>query len=243
MGIQAVFNKQVSPIDSTIYPMRRIRSFVRRSERMTAAQKKALEQKWEHYGLQVDAGLLKLEQVFGNDHPVILEIGFGMGDSLITMASTMAEYNFLGVEVYKPGVGQLLNRATMAGLENIRVFCDDAVTVLNQCIPNHSLSKVLLFFPDPWHKKKHHKRRLVQASFVQNIRTKLMVGGSFHMATDWQPYAEHMLAVMEAAEGFSNRQGAGQYAAEPDFRPTTKFQRRAENKKHGIWDLIYHYYE
>ena len=117
-----MFNNHVSPIDGIIYPMRRIRSFVRRSERMTTAQKKALEQKWEGYGLRVNAGLLKLEQVFGNNHPVILEIGFGMGDSLITMASTMAEYNFIGVEVYKPGVGQLLNRATAAGLAKYTSF-------------------------------------------------------------------------------------------------------------------------
>ena len=185
---------------------RRIRSFVQRSRRMTPAQQQAFEQQWDRYGLQLDTGLLKLHQVFGNDHPVILEIGFGMGDSLIAMASVMTQYNFLGVEVHKPGISRLLNQAAGSDLGNIRIFYDDVVDVLYQGIPNHSLAGVQLFFPDPWHKKRHHKRRLVQAAFVQDIRAKLMRGGSLHMATDWQPYAEHMLRVMEAAEGFTNSQ-------------------------------------
>jgi tRNA (guanine-N7-)-methyltransferase len=223
--------------------MYRIRSFVQRSGRITPAQQQALEQQWDHYGLQLDTGLLKLQQVFGNSHPVILEIGFGMGDSLISMASDMPEHNFLGIEVHRPGVGRILHQAAVAGLENIRVFCDDAVEVLHQCISNHSLTGVQLFFPDPWHKKKHHKRRLVQAPFVQDIRAKLILGGNFHMATDWQPYAEHMLEIMEAAEGFVNSQGTGKYAPQPNFRPITKFQRRGENKGHSVWDLIYYRHE
>jgi tRNA (guanine-N7-)-methyltransferase len=168
-----------------------------------------------------------------------MEIGFGMGDSLITMAKTMPQNNYLGIEVHKPGVGRLLNNAQAEGLTNLRVFCDDAIEVMAQCIPDHSLGGVQLFFPDPWHKKKHNKRRIVQAKFAQDIRQKLGSGGVFHMATDWQPYAEHMMEVMEAATGYVNLAGAGQYSPQPDFRPITKFQKRGEGKGHGVWDLMY----
>ncbi|MDP6164622.1 MAG: tRNA (guanosine(46)-N7)-methyltransferase TrmB [Gammaproteobacteria bacterium] len=218
---------------------RRIRSFVQRSGRMTPGQQNALEQQWPIYGLDLSVGLLNLQQLFGNNNPVIMEIGFGMGDSLITMAKTMPQNNYLGIEVHKPGVGRLLNNAQAEGLTNLRVFCDDAIEVMAQCIPDRSLGGVQLFFPDPWHKKKHNKRRIVQAQFAQDIRQKLGSGGVFHMATDWQPYAEHMMEVMEAATGYVNLAGAGQYSPQPDFRPITKFQKRGEGKGHGVWDLMY----
>ena len=152
----------------------------------------------------------------------------------------MPENNYLGIEVHQPGVGRLLNNAHSASLTNLKVFCADAIEVMAQCIPDHSLAGVQLFFPDPWHKKKHNKRRIVQAKFAQDIRQKLAPGGIFHMATDWQPYAEHMLEIMEAAPGYHNQAGAGQFSPQPDFRPITKFQKRGEGKGHGVWDLIYH---
>ncbi len=218
---------------------RRIRSFVQRSGRMTPSQQNALEQQWPTFGLELTDGLLDFQQLFGNDNPVIMEIGFGMGDSLITMAKTMPENNYLGIEVHKPGVGRLLNNAQNEGLTNLKVFADDAIEVMAQCIPDHSLGGVQLFFPDPWHKKKHNKRRIVQPKFAQDIRQKLAPNGIFHMATDWEPYAEHMMEVMEAAPGYSNLAGAGEFSPQPDFRPVTKFQRRGEGKGHGVWDLMY----
>ena len=224
--------------DHTQHP-RRIRSFVKRAGRMTPGQQHALEHLWPAYGLEPSHGMLDLSAVFGNHNPVIMEIGFGMGDSLITMAKTMPENNYLGIEVHQPGVGRLLNNAHSAGLANLKVFCADAIEVMAQCIPDHSLAGVQLFFPEPWHKKKHNKRRIVQAKFAQDIRQKLASAGTFHMATDWQPYAEHMLEIMEAAPGYHNQAGAGQYSPQPDFRPVTKFQKRGEGKGHGVWDLIY----
>jgi len=218
---------------------RRIRSFVQRSGRMTPSQQNALDQQWPNFGLELSDGWLDFRQLFGNDNPVIMEIGFGMGDSLITMAKTMPENNYLGIEVHKPGVGRLLNNAQTEGLTNLKVFCDDAIEVMAQCIPDHSLCGVQLFFPDPWHKKKHNKRRIVQAKFAQDILQKLAPNGIFHMATDWEPYAEHMMEVMEAAPGYSNLAGADQFSPQPDFRPVTKFQRRGEGKGHGVWDLMY----
>ena len=220
-------------------PRRTIRSFVQRSGRITPSQERALQALWPRYGLGLPDGMLDLATVFGNDNPVVMEIGFGMGDSLIAMAKAQSHQNYIGIEVHKPGVGRLLNNAAMAELANLKVFCEDAIEVMIQCIPDHSLEGVQLFFPDPWHKKKHHKRRIVQTAFVQDIARKLASGGVFHMATDWQPYAEHMLEVMEAAPNYTNVAGVGKYSPQSDFRPVTKFQKRGENKGHGVWDLMY----
>jgi len=219
--------------------MRRIRSFVVRAGRMTEGQQRALDENWPQYGLELKDGPIDLAQVFGREAPVVLEIGFGMGDSLIEMATRAPEKNFIGIEVHPPGVGRLLSRAAEAGLTNIRVYCDDAVEVLEQCIPDASLDTLQLFFPDPWHKKRHHKRRIVQPEFAQKIRQKLAVGGCFHMATDWENYAEHMMEVMSAAEGYRNRAGDGQYSPQPEWRPVTKFQQRGERLGHGVWDLMF----
>ncbi len=219
--------------------LRSVRTFVIRAGRMTPAQEKALDQQWPVYGLQIADGALDFATLFGREAPVVLEIGFGMGDSLLAMAQALPEQNFIGVEVHRPGVGRLLNNITKAGLSNVRVFKEDALDVLEHCVADASLDCLQLFFPDPWPKKKHHKRRMVQPDFVQKLRPKLKIGGCFHMATDWQPYAEHMMEVMSAAEGYRNRAGEGQYSPQPDSRPDTKFQRRGEKLGHGVWDLVF----
>ncbi|SDT05409.1 tRNA (guanine-N(7)-)-methyltransferase [Halopseudomonas xinjiangensis] len=216
---------------------RAIRSFVMRAGRMTDAQKRGVDQGWPRFGLSLDLGMLDLDHVFGREAPRTLEIGFGMGQSLLEMAQAAPEQDFIGVEVHRPGVGSLLNGVLNAGVDNIRVFDCDAIEVLNRCIPDGSLDRVLLFFPDPWHKKKHNKRRIVQLAFAEALRQKLKVGGVFHMATDWQPYAEHMLEVMSAAPGYRNLAEDGTYVPRPEERPVTKFERRGERLGHDVWDL------
>jgi tRNA (guanine-N7-)-methyltransferase len=219
--------------------MRTVKSFVLRAGRMTEGQQKAMEDVWPQMGLELQNGKLDLADVFGREAPVVLEIGFGMGDSLIEMAKDQPEKNYIGIEVHRPGVGRILSNAEKAGLTNIRVFCDDAIEVLAQCIPDESLDCIQLFFPDPWHKKRHHKRRIVQPEFAQTLRKKLNVGGVFHMATDWENYAEHMMEVMSVAEGYQNVAGDGQYSPQPEWRPVTKFQKRGERLGHGVWDLMF----
>ncbi|WP_293267545.1 tRNA (guanosine(46)-N7)-methyltransferase TrmB [Neptunomonas sp.] len=219
--------------------MRTVRSFVKRAGRTTEGQEKALEEVWPVMGLEIKNGSVNFTEVFGREAPVVLEIGFGMGDSLLEMASREPSKNFVGIEVHSPGVGRLLSNANEEGLTNIRVYAEDAVEVFKQCVPDNSLDTLQLFFPDPWHKKRHHKRRIVQPDFAQSIRKKLKVGGYFHMATDWENYAEHMMEVMSAAEGYKNKMGDGQYSPQPEWRPVTKFQRRGERLGHGIWDLMF----
>jgi tRNA (guanine-N7-)-methyltransferase len=216
---------------------RSIRSFVLRTGRMTPGQERALDEHWPSKGLLREHGMLDYSQVFGRTAPVILEIGFGMGASLVTMARAAPEKDFIGIEVHRPGVGKLLSTMAEQGVDNIRAYCDDAVEVLQQCIPEGSLAGVQIFFPDPWHKKKHNKRRLIQPEFVQKLRKKLQRGGVLHLATDWQDYAEHMLAVMSRAEGFRNQFDG--YAPRPETRPLTKFEARGERLGHGVWDLLF----
>lgn len=212
---------------------------MRRQGRLTEGQSRALEQYWDDYGLTLADGRLDYAALFGNAYPVILEIGFGNGASLLQMAQHAPQKNFIGVEVHRPGVGKLINDAHQAGVNNVKVFCEDAIEVLAHNIADSSLDGVQLFFPDPWHKKKHNKRRIVQPEFAQTIRGKLKIGGYFHMATDWEPYAQQMLEVMSAAEGFTNQAGAGNYAPKPDYRPNTKFEKRGERLGHGVWDLVF----
>ncbi len=206
---------------------------------MTAGQRNAWEKNWPKFGLRREDGLLDPSSVFSRQAPLTLEIGFGMGKSLAQMAFEDPGRDFIGIEVHKPGVGALLMEVESRQLNNVRVYCDDAVEVLAKCIADNSLDRVQLYFPDPWHKKKHHKRRVVQADFVEKVRAKLAVGGVFHLATDWQHYAEHMLEVMEAAEGFVNCAGARAWSPRPDFRPLTKFENRGIRLGHGVWDLLY----
>jgi tRNA (guanine-N7-)-methyltransferase len=218
---------------------RRIRSFVRREGRLTPAQERALDELWPLYGLSARQRL-KPPEVFGRRAPVTLEIGFGNGESLAEMASREPGTNFIGIEVHRPGVGRLLNQLKQQELTNVRIFCHDAVEILSHCIDDHSLDRVLLFFPDPWPKKKHHKRRIVQTAFIQLLANKLKHGGRLHMATDWQPYAEHMLEVMQASAAlFMNVAGKDQYSLRPAYRPVTKFEQRGQRLGHGVWDLIF----
>lgn len=220
-------------------PMRKIRSFVLREGRMTPRQQQALQAHWSQYGLTLTESPLDLTEVFGNTHPVVLEIGFGMGASLVTMASQQPEHNFIGIEVHRPGIGACLADMTEQSVENLRLYNHDAVEVLKQSIPEASLSRVQIYFPDPWHKKKHHKRRLIQPEFVNLLLSRLKPSGHLHLATDWQHYAEHMLEVLSAHSALRNMSPTGDYIERPDYRPITKFEKRGHRLGHGVWDLLF----
>lgn len=220
-------------------PTRTIRSFIRRQGRLTTAQQRALETLLPRFGVAGGGTTLDLDALFGRRAPRILEIGFGNGDSLAAIAHAHPENDYLGVEVHTPGVGHLLLKIEEFGLNNVRVIRDDAVEVLKARIPEASLDAVYLFFADPWPKKRHHKRRIVQPEFVQLLRSRLRIGGRFHMATDWEDYARHMREVMDAAEGFRNTSPDGGYVERPDYRPLTKFEQRGRRLGHGVWDLIF----
>jgi tRNA (guanine-N7-)-methyltransferase len=217
---------------------RHVRSFVRREGRITRSQQRALEELLPRFGLVPD-GVLDVDCVFGRHAPLTLEIGFGNGASLAQMAAAAPAQDFLGIEVHRPGVGHLLLEIEQRALTNVRVICADAVEILRDQLTPASLDRVLLFFPDPWPKKRHHKRRILQPDFVALIHDRLKPGGRFHMATDWQDYAEQMLEVMDAQAGFVNAAGHGHYAPKPDYRPETKFERRGLRLGHGVWDLVF----
>ncbi len=221
------------------YKKKSIRSYVIRGGRITEGQKKAFDRYWPDYGLSLFNGAIDVADTFGRTAPLVLEIGFGMGDSLVSMASAEPEKDFIGIEVHPPGVGCLINNAGKEELTNIKVFMADAIDVLDDCIADSSIDRFQLYFPDPWHKKKHNKRRIVQAPFVDKIFTKLKPGGLIHMATDWQPYAEHMMDVLSKTEGLKNQAGDLLYSTRPDFRPVTKFEKRGELLGHGVWDLLF----
>lgn len=216
-----------------------IRSYVIRSGRMTDSQKSAYDQHWQTYGIELSAGRLDFSEVFGREAPVVLEIGFGMGDSLIDMCVAEPESNFIGVEVHPPGVGRTMNNAALNDLSNFKVFLADAKDVLAECIADNSLSRVQVYFPDPWHKKKHNKRRLLQSEFVRQIASKLGPEGVLHMATDWQEYAEQMLEVATDEPLLVNMAQDQTYVPRPSWRPETKFERRGERLGHGVWDLLF----
>jgi tRNA (guanine-N7-)-methyltransferase len=223
---------------ASVKPQRPIRSFVRREGRMTEAQKRALSELWPRYGIDDDQAPLDFVSLFGRRAPVILEIGFGSGETLATLAAAHPENDYLGIEVHRPGVGRLLQRLDAEGIANARVVVADAKEVIERRIADDSLDAVLIYFPDPWPKKRHHKRRLVQSEFVALLRRKLRRGATLRLATDWRDYAEHMMAVLSAAEGFENVAGHGGYA-ERGERPLTKFERRGERLGHGVWDLAF----
>lgn len=219
--------------------LRTVRSFVLRQGRLTASQKRAMEFYWPDYGLRTEAGLINAEKTFGRHAPWVLEIGFGNGQSLLKMMAQESDKDFIGIEVHRPGVGGLINSTQQQGLRNLKIYNEDALDVLNLAIPDESLSRVQLFFPDPWHKKKHHKRRIVQAEFAALVCRKLKNGGVFHLATDWQNYAEHMLNVMTAAPGFTNLAGSKHFVPRPAYRPVTHFEQRGQRLGHGVWDLMF----
>lgn len=215
--------------------MRPVRSFVRRQGRLTKGQQLALEKYWSVMGVDYQAAPVELAELFGRTAPVVLEIGFGMGASLVTMAQQHPQQNFLGIEVHTPGVGACLASAHAAGVSNLRIMCHDAVEVLENMLPDNALCKVQLFFPDPWQKARHNKRRIVQVPFAEQVLCKLKKGGTFHMATDWQDYAQHMLEVMNSIRGYKNLS----LDAEMVSRPVTKFEQRGQRLGHGVWDLLF----
>ncbi|MGH8369676.1 MAG: tRNA (guanosine(46)-N7)-methyltransferase TrmB [Gammaproteobacteria bacterium] len=216
----------------------RIRSFVRREGRMTPAQSRALDKLLPRYGLQITDGSFDLPHIFGRDAPRTLEIGFGNGDTLCELAGQHPDQDFIGIEVHRPDVGRLLNSLVTGNIDNVRVICADAVEVFDRCIPDASLDTVLLYFPDPWPKKRHHKRRIVQPEFVAVVAQKLKSNGRFQLATDWPEYAEHMLTVLAASPEFTNTAAGGDYVPRPPARPLTKFERRGLNRGHPVYDLI-----
>ncbi len=218
---------------------RPIRSYVLRAGRMTPGQQRAFEQNWERWGLAHEDGPLDYDAIFGRPGPRILEIGFGMGQSLVSMARAAPGSNFIGIEVHRPGVGRLLHSMVDEDVDNIRVYCHDAVDILRDCIPEASLDTIQIFFPDPWHKKRHHKRRLIQPTFAAQLVTRLKPGGVLHLATDWENYAEQMMEVLTATDGLSNASGEGAFAPRPEHRPLTKFELRGERLGHGVWDLVF----
>jgi tRNA (guanine-N7-)-methyltransferase len=218
---------------------RPIRSYVVRAGRMTPAQQRALEELWPRYGIGAGEGVLDLAALFGRDAPVSLEIGFGNGDNLFALAAAHPEEDFIGVEVHPPGVGHLLHKAADAGLTNLRVIQQDAVEVLERRIAPASLDSILVLFPDPWHKKRHHKRRLVSAAFANLSTTRLKPGGTLQLATDWSPYAEWMLEVLNGTPGLSNRATDGRFVPRNPGRVRTRFEARGERLGHAVHDLCY----
>ena len=217
---------------------RRIRSFVLRQGRLTKGQSRALETGWSQFGIDYAETKLDLNQIFvRNDSKKVLEIGFGMGESTAKIAQTLPDYDFLAVEVHTPGVGSLLKLKQELALTNIRIIQHDVVEVLQHMLPDASLDGVHIFFPDPWHKKRHHKRRLIQAEFIKLLCSKLKIGAYLHVATDWQEYAEWVLEVLNAEPQLKNT--AQDYAEKPSYRPMTKFENRGLKLGHGVWDLVF----
>jgi tRNA (guanine-N7-)-methyltransferase len=216
---------------------RGIRSYVRRAGRTTAGQARALETLGPKYMVRYQPHPVDLAQVFGREAPTLLEIGFGMGEATAHIAGLMPENNFLCCEVHPPGVGALLKRIGEQDLTNIRIVEHDAVEVLDHMLPAGSLAGVHIFFPDPWHKARHNKRRLVQPAFVAKLVPRLRPGGYVHCATDWEPYAQQMLEVLAAEPALRNT--AEGFAPRPDYRPLTKFENRGLRLGHGVWDVVF----
>ena len=214
-----------------------MRTFVRRAGRTTLGQARAFEELGPQYLLPYTGAPLDFAAAFGRPAPVVLEIGFGMGEATAHIAGLMPETNFLCCEVHEPGVGALLKRIGEQGLSNIRILAHDAVEVLDNMLPPQSLDGVHIFFPDPWHKKKHNKRRLIQPELIARLAQRLRPGGYLHCATDWEPYARQMMAVLGAEPLLRNT--ADGFAPKPAYRPLTKFENRGLKLGHGVWDLVF----
>lgn len=222
--------------ETTHFP--RIRSFIRRQGRATSGQKNSIEKNWDVYCLDPDKDY-DFSQVFNNDAPVIMEIGFGNGSCLAEMAEANPELNYLGIEVHKPGVARLMMLLEQKKITNVRVFHHDAIEILEQQILDGMLRGIHLFFPDPWQKRRHHKRRIVRPDFNVLLIKKLEKGGYFHAATDWEHYAKEMLRILSSSTGLLNTSLDKKYCERPQYRPVTKFENRGLRLGHGVWDLIF----
>jgi tRNA (guanine-N7-)-methyltransferase len=218
---------------------RRVRSFVRREGRLTRGQQRALDEGLPRFGIPAGEAPIDFAGLFGRRAPVTLEIGFGNGESLAQQAQAQPERNFIGIEVHRPGVGHLLGEIERRGLDNVRVLVEDAVGVLEQRIPPSSLDAVQIFFPDPWHKKRHHKRRLVQPAFLRLVASRLKPGGRLHLATDWAEYGEHMSAALAETRDVFEPEGVQPLESRPAHRPETRFERRGQRLGHAVLDFLY----
>jgi tRNA (guanine-N7-)-methyltransferase len=218
---------------------RRVRSFVRREGRLTRGQQRALDEGLPRFGIPEGEEPIDFADLFGRRAPVTLEIGFGNGESLAQQAQAQPERDFIGIEVHRPGVGHLLGEVERRGLYNVRVLVEDAVGVLEQRIPPSSLDAVQIFFPDPWHKKRHHKRRLVQPAFLRLVASRLKPGGRLHLATDWVEYGEHMSAALAETRDVFEPEGRQPVASRPAHRPETRFERRGQRLGHAVLDFLY----
>lgn len=219
--------------------IRTIRSFVKREGRLTAGQQQAIDSQWAEFGVDYEKRPLNIRDLFQRDAQTILEIGFGNGDSLWQMAQANPQKNYLGIEVHRPGVGHLLRLVENSDCKNIRVSNYDAIDVLQDQITDNSIDRLQLFFPDPWHKKKHNKRRIVQDNFLIQVARVLKSDGIFHLATDWEHYAKHMLETLNNSDLFTNLSVDNTYVPKPEERPTTKFEKRGQRLGHGVWDLLF----
>lgn len=218
---------------------RRVRSFVLRQGRFTPAQQRAFEALWPRFGLDYLGAFRDFDAVFGRSAKRVVEVGFGNGEALRYAAAHDRGRDYIGIEVHAPGVGRLLNALAEDGSDHVRVYRHDAVEVLGHEIADASLDEIRIYFPDPWHKKRHHKRRLLQSAFAELLARKLAVGGRLHLATDWQDYAEQMWDVLDATRGLRNRAGARGHVPRPEWRPQTHFESRGQRLGHGVWDLLY----
>jgi len=231
-------SKVKNVVDSVSDKHRPVRSYVVRGGRLTHSQQEACENLWPDYGIDQEQGLIDRQAVFGREAELVFEIGFGMGDSLAEMASQHPERDYIGVDVHPPGIGTILRDIKGRELQNLRVMQGDATIILEKCFADNSLDRIQIYFPDPWHKKRHNKRRLIQPAFVEALAGKLAKGGVLHLATDWENYAQQMMEVMSASPSYSNVSGEGNFSG-PEERVETKFERRGRRLGHGVWDLLF----
>lgn len=217
---------------------RAIRSFVIRASRMSDSQRQARIDLWPQWGLELEDGLLDCQKVFGREAPLVFEIGFGMGDSLATMAQNEPDKNFIGIEVHPPGVSNLLKLIEINNISNLRIYNTDVIEVLTQCIGPKKIDRVQIYFPDPWPKKRHHKRRLIQPGFLELLKPRMKSSALLHVATDWEDYAEQTLELLNETVGLTNSVSDG-FVPRPDYRPLTKFEKRGIGLGHSIYDLVF----